>query len=212
MTTKRFLIFVTALLGALSASGQDTLIYDQQSSTNEIAGPGSSAPISQFAPVGQSFTPSLSSVGFVRLWNADLKPGTGLGADIYVNLRSGSITGPVIGTSDTIDFPPFVFGNTNQGFAAFTNFVFSTPVTVTPGTQYFLQVVEASGGDWTIGAPKAYGYMGGDAIVDGIVETSVDFWFGEGIIQAPEPSSLALMAISGGVVAFWRRRRRTDSC
>jgi hypothetical protein len=207
MTTKQLLIFVTCLLGPLSAFGQGTLIYDQQSSTNETAGPGGGGPISHVVPEGQSFTPSLSSVGFVTLWSEDLKPGNSIGAQIYVNLRSGSITGPVLGTSDTIDFPSFVFGNTNQGFAAFTNFVFSTPVAVTPGTKYYFEVVEGSGDDWTIGGIRADGYLGGDAIESGITQTGFDFFFREGIIQAPEPSTLALMAIGGGALTFWGRRR-----
>jgi hypothetical protein len=138
MRTTNLILLTAILLGASPAFGQGTLVYDQQSSTNEITNPVGGTTINQDAPLGQSFTPALSSVGFVRIWSLDLGKVDSLGANIYVNLRSGSITGPILGTSDTIDFPAFVNGNTNQFFAAFTNFVFAAPVAVTPGTQYYL--------------------------------------------------------------------------
>ena len=52
-------------VAALIASGQGTLIYDQQSATNGIATFGAS--INQSQPIGQAFTPSFASVGFVQL-------------------------------------------------------------------------------------------------------------------------------------------------
>ena len=49
----------------LTAHGQGTLTYDQQSATNGIGTFFTS--INQSQPIGQAFTPSLSAVGFVQL-------------------------------------------------------------------------------------------------------------------------------------------------
>src|SRR6266403_1893617 len=79
----------------LIAKAQGTFVFYQQSS-DESNG-GSSANVSQTAqPTGQSFTPSLNGIGFVRLNLFDENRNNGLGATIYVNLRSNSITGPII--------------------------------------------------------------------------------------------------------------------
>jgi len=209
MNTNGILLSITVITATLSAFGQSTLVYDQQSSTDETHGPGSTAPISQSAPLGQSFTPSLSSVGFVTLFNEDLIGHTGVGAEIYVNLHSGSITGPILGTTETLDFPATLSGNPDQVFHGFETFDFSTPVSVTPDTQYYFEVVEASGGDpWSIGAEEAYGYTGGNAIDFGIPSPGLDDWFREGIVETPEPSVWALLVFGCGALAF--RRRRTE--
>jgi hypothetical protein len=74
------------------AAAQGTFIYDQQSSTDESAWPyGAGGNLQNSTPTGQSFTPSLSAVGFVRLNLNDPNPINGLGATIYLNLRTGSI-------------------------------------------------------------------------------------------------------------------------
>ncbi len=66
---------------------QGTFLYDQQSSTNETPTSGGAQPvIQQSTPIGQSFTPAFSAVGFVRLKLYDVNPNNGLGATLYVNL------------------------------------------------------------------------------------------------------------------------------
>src|ERR1041384_4587098 len=110
---------------------QGTFIYDQQSSdetfVNGLAG------IQPNQPIGQSFIPVLSSVGFIRLVLADENPNNGFGATLYVNLRSGGITGPVLSSTDPVMLPDS-FGVGSNGFV---NFFFQAPPTLTPGTTYY---------------------------------------------------------------------------
>ena len=85
--------FLALLVTASAALGQGNFQYDHQSQ-------GFPLPVDQTStwdiqgnePIGQSFTPALPSVGFVQLELFDGHPNNGLGATLYVNIRSGSIT------------------------------------------------------------------------------------------------------------------------
>ena len=180
------------------ALSQGTFIYDQQSVTNDSKG-GEGAPIIQSnQPIGQSFTPTLSSVGFIRLFVGDTFF-NGLGATMYVNLRAGSITGPILGSTE----PVFM----SDGFAGRTNFMFATPVTVTPNVTYFFEPVVPSGDLWRIVDDPNYNYAGGTAYGGGQPAPPFDLWFREGII-IPEPSSASLILLGVGAGIFaWRQRK-----
>src|ERR1035437_10305454 len=132
----------TALMvWALAACGQGTMIYDQQSATNRSISGG--APIQGQEPAGQSFTPALSSVGFVQLELSDFNPGNGVGATVYVNLRAGSLTGTIMGSTDPVFMP--------DGFSyGVTNFFFAAPAAVNPGTVYYLEPILQSGDHWLL--------------------------------------------------------------
>jgi hypothetical protein len=140
-------IHATVLSAVFSAQSQGTFVYDQQSA-DESTGGGGVAVIQSNEPVGQSFTPSLSVVGFVRLFMDDANPGNNIGATVYVNLLANSITGPVIGTTTPV-FMPDSFGR--LGTNGYVNFYFSTPVAVTPGVTYYLNPVVQSGDSWQHG-------------------------------------------------------------
>jgi MYXO-CTERM domain-containing protein len=189
------LLFIT---GTLSMCGQGTFVYDQQSVTNDSNG-GEGVPTIQLSqPVGQSFTPTLSSVGFVRFFLIDAAF-NGLGATVIVNVRSDSITGPILGSTDPVFMP--------DGFGGRTNFVFSTPVALIPSSTYFLEPVVQSGDLWGIVDDPNYNYPGGTAFGGGQPAPPFDLWFREGIV-VPEPSGIAL-ALSGlaGFAALIRRHR-----
>jgi len=184
------IIFVVQALAAGSLLAQGTFVYDQQSSTDETP-PHYSAggDLTLNAPWGQSFTPQLFLVEFVRLKFDDGNLTDGLGATVYVNLRSDSLTGTILGTTDPVTMP--------RNFAGVTNFFFTAPVTVTPGTTYFFEPVQSAGGTWLInGGP--YLYPGGIAYQAGAPEPGADLWFREGII--PEPSWLCLVLVGGAVL------------
>jgi hypothetical protein len=183
-------LFTLAItVASLKAHSQGTFVYDQQSSTDETPLPGAGSEMTLNTPIGQSFTPSFTSVGFVKLNFSYVNP-PGIGATVYVNLHSDSLTGPILGTTD----PVMMLGN----FAGVTNFSFTAPVAVTPGTVYYLEPIESAGGPWNIiGGP--YNYPGGTFLYDGgIPEPGGDLWFREGII--PEPSSLCLVLVGGAVL------------
>ena len=126
------------ILAAVSSYGQGTIVYDQQSSIEGNNGEGA-YDIQSNQPMGQSFTPAFSSVGFIRLRLLDGNFGGG-GASVYVNLREDSIAGNILASSLQVSMP--------DGFTGFADFFFSTPVTVNAATTYFFQPVIQSGDPW----------------------------------------------------------------
>jgi hypothetical protein len=181
----------------LSSRAQGTFQYDQQSSIEGLPGETSFV-IQTSQPLGQSFTPSLSTVGFVRLRLAD-GSFDGLGATVHVNLLENSITGNILAASGSFSMPDG-FG---IGFNRYVDFFFASPISVTPGVSYFFQPVVDSGGPWSVGAHNGFGYSGGTAFVQGQPAGSDDLWFREGIV-VPEPGTWALLLLGLGALA-WRR-------
>ena len=183
-------------LAATCAFGQGTLVYDQQSSSDETL-PASGASSLQDVANGQSFTPALPFVDFVKFMFQDANPNDGLGVRVYVTLHSGSINGSIIGSSPAVSLP--------NAFAGPATFLFPAEASVTPGVTYYFNVVPQSGGAFSIFGSTSYNYSGGTAFQGGFPDPGADLWFREGII-VPEPSSAALLLLGG--VAFTRLRRR----
>jgi len=190
---------LSALLAAASTTfPQGTFQYDQQSLNHSI-GANILYYIQGNEPIGQSFTPGLSSVGFIQLEPFDGNPNNGLGATLFVNLRSNSITGPILGSTAPVFLPDIPSGG------GVTNFLFSTPVPVVPGTTYFFEVVVQSGDFWTLNT-AGYLYGGGPTFRQGVAQPLQDLWFREGII-VPEPSSILLFFGAAGILLLRRARR-----
>ena len=199
---KPLLAFLFLTLMSVAARGQGTLVYDQESSSDESY-PIGGVRIQFYGTVGQSFTPSLSTIGFVRLKLYDIAPGNALGATLMVNLRSTAINGPVLGTTT-----PVVLSN---GFAGSVNFFFATAVPVVPNTTYFFETVVQSGDNWGITVRSDslgdVNYPGG--VFYGGLQPFIanDLWFREGVV-VPEPSSALLLFLGGGTAAWIARRKR----
>jgi hypothetical protein len=184
------------MLAASYSWGQSTFVYDQQSADETTSGDYEAiSGIQSLEPIGQSFTPTFSSVGFIRLAVGDNSPGNGLGATMDVLLRSDSITGSIMGTSDSVTMP--------DSYAGFENFFFSTPVTVTPGVTYYFQPEVESGDQWAIISVDSFLFPGGTGYYNGTANSYWDLWFREGIV-VPEPSSFALLLFGGGAAALVR--------
>jgi len=186
------------MLLPVATRGQGTLVYDQESSSDEVSTFGS-VPIQAYGTVGQSFTPSLSTVGFVRLRVFDLDPRNGSGATLTVNLRATAINGPLVGTALSV-----VLGN---GYVGATNFIFADAIPVVPSTAYYFEAVVQSGDNWGIVAlgddyPNGSFYSGGT----GTPFPGNDLWFREGIV-VPEPSSVSWLFLGGGIAAWVGRRK-----
>ncbi len=180
------------------AAGQGTFIYDQQSSDESYTGEG--AAFIQAQQPGQSFTPTFSSIGFIRLILADNTAGNFLGARVHVNLLSNSITGGVMASSTSVTMPDG-FG---RGSSGVVNFLFSSPADLVPGTTYFFQPVVEAGDTWAMASDLNFNYPGGTAYANGVVSSGWDLWFREGVV--PEPSS-GLLVLLGGVMIAMRRTR-----
>jgi hypothetical protein len=154
----------------------------------------------------QSFTPSLSAIGFAQLEFEDVLNNGNNGATVYVDLWTGSplVNSPLatlLGSTAPVYMPNGFQTSVNS--TGVTNFYFSTPVTLTVGQTYYLQPVVLSGDDpWdiiTIGNT----YPNGQVFVRG-AGFNTDFWFREGVV--PEPSTLDLIGLSSLLVFIFKRR------
>ncbi len=201
---KKLLTLVLALFVSPAVFGQGSVVFDQQSSTDEsIPFYGQGGAIQDaLLPWGQSFTPSLSSVGFIRLKLVDGNTDDGLGATVYLNLRSGSVSGPVIGVTAPVSMP--------SSFRGVTEFTFQDPVSLTPTATYYFEPVVASGGPWNIvGGPL--NYSGGSFYNDGSAVPQSDLWFREGMV-VPEPGTFGLIILAGGAYLWqWLSKTYEDS-
>jgi hypothetical protein len=118
-----------------------------------------------------------------------------------VNLWSGSISnGTLLSSTD----PVFI---SDGAFNLVTNFVFSTPASVTLGTTYYLQPYLQSGDTSVTVMGGAFNYPGGTLYWDGAPDPNGnDLWFREGVIAVPEPGVLSLFGL-GGLGFLWHRRK-----
>ncbi len=192
-------LFCRLLIGACATGAvqaQGTLVFDQESSSDEVS-PFGSVPIQAYSSLGQSFTPSLAIVGVVQLRQFDINPGNALGATLVVNLHSAAINGPILGTTT-----PVVL---SDGFAGSVNFFFASSVSVTPFTTYFIETVVQSGDNWGI-TTLGDVYPNGSFYGSGFPFIAADLWFREGIV-VPEPSSVSLVFLGGGLVAWFARTK-----
>src|SRR6266705_942449 len=130
--------------------------YDQQSSTNESPWPyGSGSTLQQIPPpYGQSFTPTLTSINFIRLNLNDANINDGLGATIYVNLHADSLSGAVIGTTAAVTMP--------NSFTGPATFLFPNSLPLVAGERYYFEPLVQSGGAWNT-AGGELNYPGGSA-------------------------------------------------
>src|SRR5438132_13501456 len=91
--------------------------------------------------LAQSFTPSLSAVGFLQLRTLTTLP-SGSTVTLVVNLRDGAYNGPIISSTTAVDI---------VGFADVGTFYFPDNISVTPGQLYFCQPVLQSNGSLGVG-------------------------------------------------------------
>ena len=188
------------LFAAFCADGQGTtFLYDQQSSMNSgYYGYGGGPFFINMVPnTGQSFTPGLPGVDFIRLSIADGNLTDGLGSTWFLNLRSDSITGPILGTTATV-----YLADLHAGAA---DFLFPNTIPLTPGTSYFFDINSPDGAAWNIFTGN-FAYPGGNAWGRNQSLDFTDYWFREGLV-VPEPSVVGLFLI-GGCSLLWCKSRK----
>jgi hypothetical protein len=195
MKTYLFSIQLALTLAASCCVRGQGFVYDQQISN--LNPPGGYVDFSTDT-VGQSFIPTLSSIGFVRLYLGDSTPNGG-GATVLVNLWSGSIgNGTLVASTDPV--------YTSAGLVGTATFLFSIPATLTPGTTYYLQPVVQSGDTMDAGLVPGPYYSNGQAFYGGTFH-NVNLWFQEGVV-VPEPSSILLSFF--GLAGFVLNRRKNQ--
>jgi energy-coupling factor transporter ATP-binding protein EcfA2 len=125
-------------------------------------------------PIGQSFTPTFTSLNFVDLYTEDFgSPG---GAQLLVRIRQGSITGAILGVSAP--------AGVTAGFSGETHFTFPVTIPLVPGNLYVMEALVASGGNWAVGSNGGGDpYPGGSAIALGAYYGN-DLYFREGLAPA----------------------------
>ena len=126
-------IALAIFVSALSSFAQGTLVYDQQATLGNVARGGSY--IQNQQPMGQSFTPSLSTVGFVQFMFDNI--GGAVGASVSVNLLANSITGNVVSATSSA----FIQNN----FNGIATFFFPSNILIQSGVEYFFLPVLVSG-------------------------------------------------------------------
>jgi hypothetical protein len=188
-------IFVLSLC---SVGAQGTLQYDERSATDGIRD-GAGIVVQTNGPIGQSFTPSLSAIGYVKMFFHDVTPGNSLGATVLINVRAGSISGTVLGSTDPVALP--------DSFNNPTNLFFASPVTLSPGTVYYIEPIVQTGDLWHVLAYD-YHYNSGTAFIKGVADPINDLWFEEGIV-VPEPSCGCFLL--AGFMILRRARKRSIS-
>ncbi len=160
--------------GGENSSGP-TFIPDQ---VNAAFTPSGFQSIQELSPIGQEFTPTLSSLDLVELFTEDFgNLHNGVGGELVVNIQRGTITGPIIATSLPVTLP--------DSFSGITHFNFPSSVSLTPGEIYVIEVTVASGDAWGVGMSSGplSTYAGGGPILQGVSQTGYDLWFKEGQVH-----------------------------
>jgi hypothetical protein len=199
------------ILGLLVGSGgrvdAESILVDQENLGSPIGGFTVSGPLA-YIPSGQEFTPTLSQLNFADFF---LNQRDGAPAALQVRVRSGSISGPILGTSQVADVP-LVDPNSPPSAGTFVRFEFATSVPLLPGSRNVLELVPLAGTTGpSVGAQETGDqYAGGRAIQAGVPQANFDLIFREGVI-VPEPSSLVLAVLSTTILlGYARHRHRRD--
>ena len=181
-------------LGGVPLTAQ-VLVVDQASgTTNELVTTSSRLPDNQIA---QSFTPSLSAVGFVQLQTSIFANSSG--EMVVINLRQNGFNGAILSSTD----PVFLVNKITQ----INTFYFPVNIPVTQGQLYFFEPVLLSSGSLDIGTKSPSGYLGGDLWSNGLMDPQADLWFREGLV-VPEPEPIFLLFAGVAVLVGWRGWRR----
>ena len=184
-------------LVAADAFGQGFLVLDQASGTlDEFVQAYSQLPDNQLA---QSFTPSISAVGFVQFSHfVPAFPGNGQ-VTFVVNLRAGAYNGPILSSTD-----PVILAS---GPIQIGTFYFPQSVPVTSGQLYFFEPVLQSTGFLNIGTKSPSGYVGGALWSNGGMDPNADLWFREGVV-VPECSTGLFLLLGLALVLSYRGIRQ----
>ncbi len=194
--------FVTAVFACFllpTAAAAHPILIDQ---TQPYAGGGLAFAVTN--NIGQTFTPTLTSLEVVELWLMDTGPGNGWTNTLTVNIFE--LDGTLLGSS-----APQIFADGyGGGIAALSHFDFA-PIALVPGSKYIIGFnVSTTGAFVDLGI---IGYDPGTYTGGGLwlwstmsENPTADLVFAEGPAarQAPEPASMLLYGV--GLLGYAGRR------
>ena len=164
--TNRYVILYLAIILLISTTAiADEYLWDQ---TNDFFEPTGAQGIYAFSPIGQEFIPDFNSLEVVQLYIVNIE-GT---AEFFVEIYSGNIAGPLIGSSNLISISGFYIGP--------VTFTFDT-VLLIPGIQHVM-IINETYGDAGVGSIGST-YPSGCQILSGIPQANNDLWFREGVFE-----------------------------
>ena len=146
-------------LSSFSAYGE-IIDQEQHRATHNIS-------INAFAPVGQSFTPTLNQITRVSVGLSDAG-GFGVGNHAHVKIRKNTVTGDVIAQSESLfledcfNFEQGAGCNLGGGEPVPVTFSFSEPIQVNRNESYVLEIVPEGNGDGLLA-----GYSNSDELMNG---------------------------------------------
>ena len=188
---KHATVAVCCWLAAANALSQGLLVDQASGTVNELIQNSITLPGNATA---QSFTPSLSAVGFIQL-QAYISAASS-GETVMINLRQDAYNGPIVSSTD----PVFLI---NKG-TAISTFLFPGNIPITPNQVYYFEPLVLSGGNWFVGY-KPSSYDRGDMYSNGTPSGGfVDLWFQEGIV-VPEPGTVGLLFLGTSLFLWYRR-------
>lgn len=166
----------TCFIGALLAPFSAFALEIDQSQTVSSA----SIAANYYSPFGQSFTPTHNTLSQVTLKLTDTSTATA-GSNAHLVIRASNISGPILGTSETIvleDCFNFVEApgcGLAGGYGKEIQFSFVNEVTIEPGVEHFIEFVVS--GD-PVGVSYAYNneYIDGVMYKQGVAQNN-DLWF-----------------------------------
>src|SRR5947207_8941022 len=138
-------VAVSFLLAATTSPAQGLLVDQASGTVDELIQNSTTLPGNATV---QSFTPSLSAVGFVQ-FQAYISA-AGSEETVVINLRQGAYNGPILSSTD----PVFLINKITQT----STFSFAGNIPITPNQVYYFESVRLSAGNWAIGykSPSAY--------------------------------------------------------
>ena len=168
-----FLGAVLLVLLTVCSSRAQTYVWDQ---VNDDVLPNSGENIIFFAPLGQEFEPTFETIDVVQLWIRDFNAVHETG-EFVVKIRTGTITGTVVGESDILSL-----AGHHVGIATFD----LGETSVTPGSRYVIEIIQTQPPEasraWAVESNGPH-YPNGRKILSGTPDESNDLWFRVGVVQ-----------------------------
>ena len=163
--------------------------------------------VDYYAPVGQSFTPTVDEISFIDIHMVDLS-GASNGSQVFLQLREGDMNGPLVAAtnteslSDCFNFSAGEGCGLAGGHSVPVRFGFQDPVQLTPGSLYTFEI--SNNGDAVgVSASNADEYTGGQAFQNGEA-TYFDLAFSTGyyadathVSALPTPDNAFCAAVVG---------------